>query len=133
MTYDITLDTIAADGTTLGMVFLRNAPEDADKIIRLREDMAKNGWTGRPVILLENGDYHIAFTGSHRLAAAHGMDDIIEIVALPDDLTDDEYAVIDAAHDDDDLLAAFIELSEIRDDMAEIVEVMRAEVKANNE
>lgn len=33
--------------------------------------------------------------------------------------------------DDDDLLAAFIEISEDRDDMGDVVEAMRAEVAAN--
>ena len=39
--------------------------------------------------------------------------------------------VIDAANDDDDLLAALIEVSEGRDDMMDVVEAMRAEVEAN--
>ncbi|MFV0382610.1 hypothetical protein [Paracoccus sp. (in: a-proteobacteria)] len=66
MTYDIKMSTTTADSTKLGMVYLRNEPEGTDKIIRLREDVIVNGWTGRPVIMLENGDSHIAFTGSHR-------------------------------------------------------------------
>lgn len=131
MAYDITLDTTTEDGTKLGMVYLRHAPESADKIIRLREDMMTNGWTGRPVILLDNGEYHIAFTGSHRLAAAQGLDGIIETVMLPEDLTPEEYDIIDAANDDDDLLAAFVEIAEGRDDMAEAIATMRAEVEAN--
>ena len=130
MTYDIRIDTVTAAGEKLGMVFLRHAPESADKIMRIRENMLRDGWTGRPVILLDSGEYHIALSGSHRLAAAMGIDGVIEAVMLPE-LSGDEWDVIDAANDDDDLLAALIEVSEGRDDMMVVVEAMRAEVEAN--
>ena len=58
----------------------------------------------------------IAFSGSHRLAAAMGIDGVIEAVMVPE-LSAEEYDLIDGANDDDDLLAAFIEISEDRDDM----------------
>lgn len=132
MAYTINLGTSTESGTLLRLVLLRNAPQSVDKIIKLRESLMMNGWVGRPVILLDNGDFHIAFTGSHRLAAAHGLDDLIETVELSADLTEEEYAIIDAAHDDDALLAAFITLSEIRGGMDKVVKVMRAEVEANN-
>ena len=47
------------------------------------------------------------------------------------ELSAEEYDLIDGANDDDDLLAAFIEISEDRDDMGDVVEAMRAEVAAN--
>lgn len=130
MTYDARIDAATCTGETLGMVYLRNAPESADKIIRIRESLERDGWVGRPVILLENGDHHIAFSGSHRLAAAMGIDGVIEAVMVPE-LSAEEYDLIDGANDDDDLLAAFIEISEDRDDMGDVVEAMRAEVAAN--
>lgn len=131
MAYDIRIDARTTEGEKLGTVMLRNAPEDADKIIRIRESLLVDGWTGRPVILLANGDHHIAFSGSHRLAAAQGLDGVIEAVMLPEDLTAEEYDIIDSAHDDDDLLAAFIEVAEGRDDMDAVIEAIRAEVAAN--
>lgn len=132
MTYAIRLDARDANGTKLNTVFLRNSPEDADKIIRITESLTCDGWIGRPVILADMGDHHAAFSGSHRLAASIGMEGIVEAVYLPDDLTAEDWDLIDGAHDDEDLMAAFEEIAAERDDMNEIVEAMRAEVDAND-
>lgn len=131
MTYDIVIDARTEAGVRLDSVHLRNAPEDANKVVRIRESMMRDGWTGRPVILADCGDHHIAFTGSHRLAAAQGLDDLIEAVMLPDDLSSDDWDMIDAANDDDDLLSAFVEIAAARGDMAAVVEAMQQEVAAN--
>lgn len=131
--YDIRVDATASDGTDLQTVMVPHFPEDADKIIRIREDMMTNGWQGRPVIMADAGDHHIALTGSHRIAAAMGLEDVIAAVWLPEDLTSDDWDLIEGGIDDDDLLAALEEIAEGRDDMAEIVAVMRAEVASNEE
>lgn len=130
MTYNIRMDARTADGEKLGMVQLRHAPDDADKIVSLRAHMLSNGWQGRPVILSPAGDYHIALTGTHRLSAAQGIDDLIAAVYLPE-LTTEQWETIEHAHDDDDLLAAFVAIGAERDDMAEVIATMRAEVESN--
>ncbi len=131
MTYDIRINARDTNGIALSTVYLRNAPEDADKIVRIAESLASDGWAGRPVILADVGDHHVAFNGSHRLAASIGLEAVVEAIYLPEDLTAEDWDLIDGAHDDDDLLAAFAEIAEGRDDMTEIVEAMRAEVAAN--
>lgn len=44
--------------------------EKEDKMIKLSENMKKNGWVGRPLLVVENNGIFEAFTGSHRYAAA---------------------------------------------------------------
>lgn len=126
MTYDIQVSGV-------GTVYLPHMPEDADKVIRIRESMVRDGWVGRPVILQEAGDHVIAYTGSHRLAAVHGTDTHINAVWLPDDLTEDECAMITAANDDGERLAAFRTVSDARgdDEMADVIAAMAAEIEAN--
>lgn len=132
MAYDLRIDARDADGEKIGTVYLRHTPEDADKIIRLREQMVSKGWIGRPVILERCGDHHVAYTGCHRLAAAQGLrDGLIQAAYLPDDLSDAHRDLIDHAHDDGDLLTAFIEIGAERDDMGAVIEAMRAEVASN--
>jgi hypothetical protein len=36
----------------------------------LIDDMARNGWTGRPLLVIERRNDYLAWTGSHRIAAA---------------------------------------------------------------
>ena len=43
---------------------------DARKLLTLVDDMTRNGWTGRPILALENDGAAFALTGSHRIAAA---------------------------------------------------------------
>ena len=117
---------------SLGTVYLSHAPENANKIVRIAEDMAQNGWKGRPAIMLDAGDHKIALNATHRLCAAIGQDIEIDTVMLPDDLTADEWDSIERANDDDDLLAALEEINESRDgEIDEIVAVMREEVAQN--
>lgn len=131
MTYDIRFAAKAEDGTKLGSIHLRHAPIDADKIVRLREDMLVNGWRGRGVVMLDCGDHCMAFSGVHRLCAAQGIDGLAQIVWLPSDLRPDQWAEIENANDDDDLLRAFEAIAEERDDMIEAIAAMRAEVESN--
>ena len=42
---------------------------DEEKLNNLIESMKENGWTGRPIVVLDIGDIQ-ALTGSHRYAAA---------------------------------------------------------------
>lgn len=47
-------------------------PEDAGKIEAIAASMRAQGWAGRPLIVCDaTSDAPQAFTGSHRLAAAH--------------------------------------------------------------
>lgn len=36
----------------------------------LAEDMEENGWSGRPLLVIERKSEYLAWTGSHRIAAA---------------------------------------------------------------
>jgi hypothetical protein len=36
----------------------------------LTDDMESNGWTGRPLLVIERENDYLAWTGSHRIAAA---------------------------------------------------------------
>lgn len=104
---------------------------DGEKVVALRNNMIRNGWQGRPVIVADMGDHTVNFTGSHRLAAVAGLDVEPETLWLPDDLSADDWDLIDGANDDDALLRAFEEIAEARGDIGEIVAVMRAEIEAN--
>ena len=128
--YDLKINAITSTGTRLDTVMLPHEPHDADKIARLREDMIVNGWRGRPVILIDCGDHHRALTGVHRLTSAAGIDGLIEDIGLPDDLTADDYNLIDGANDDQDLLSALREIADNRNDMDDLLAVMQAEVDA---
>lgn len=124
--YDIMMDNRTMDGDRLKTVMLRHAPHDADKIIRLRDRMITDGWQGRKVILIDCGDYHMALTGSHRLAAFAGLDYGIDALMITD-APDEFYADLDTANDDDDLLALFEAC-----DMADAAAIMRDEIAHNN-
>ena len=108
--YAINMNNKTICGTRLDTVYLPHEPENTNKIIRLRESMIENGWTGRAVILIDAGDHHIALTGSHRLAAVQGLEDVEINAVILDDLTATEHDLIDNANDDGDLLWAFSEI-----------------------
>lgn len=134
MAYDIHMGDIRTAGNVkLGTVYLPHYPDDADKIIRLRESMLVNGWIGRAVVLIDCGDRHQALSGSHRMAAAQGIDDIINAVIL-DDLTSAEYDLIDSECDDDGILAALETINADRgdDSLAAAVSAFKSECAANN-
>jgi hypothetical protein len=124
--YDILVRGKTSENIKIEAVYLRNKPEDVEKMIRLRDNMIVNGWQGRKVILVDAGDHHIALSGSHRLAACAGLDMEIEAFLL-EDLDEQEWWEIESAHDDDALLACFEALNR-----KEAAEIMRAEVKSNN-
>jgi ParB-like chromosome segregation protein Spo0J len=73
---------------------------------RLLESM-RNGWIGRPLLARPLGDGLKALTGSHRLASALILGLEVPVLLIEDaDLDADGWDAIDAANDDDDLLAA---------------------------
>lgn len=128
MLYDSNTDVIKINGTT---TYLRHKAEDAQKIINIADSMATNGWMGRAVIMVDCGDHQVALTGTHRLAAASQIGINPALIYLPDDLTSDDFDLLDDACDDDDLLTAFEQIAASRDDMHHIVETMRQEVNFN--
>jgi hypothetical protein len=132
MAYPIHMQATSADGTQLRSVHLMHAPIDAIKITKIRESLVRDGWCGRPVLLADCGDYHRAFTGTHRLSAAIGMDDVVEAVYLPDDLTAEQWDAIDAANDEDELLSALEAITMERDDLGDAIAVISAEIESNN-
>lgn len=133
MSYHISMSNEFADTAgNLGVVMLPHEPRDADKTDAISAEMEINGWKGRPVIIAEAGDYHIAITGTHRLAAAARTGIEVSAVFLPDDLTEEEWELIHDATDDDDLLAALYRIADGRSDMEEVIETMIAEIDSND-
>lgn len=114
-------------------VVTRNGVTDVNKLDDLIADMVVHGWRGRPIIVADMGEWIQAFTGSHRLTAASVTGAIPELVWLPSGLTEDEWAGIHFANDDDDLLKVFSDLEVDHPEMAAVVAVMRQEVDSNNE
>ena len=51
-------------------VFPVHKVQDSKKFEAIYRDMVKNGWTGRPILAIENDGAAFALTGSHRIAAA---------------------------------------------------------------
>lgn len=133
MTYQISMQAHPSDGANLRSVHLIHAPIDAKKITTIRESLVRDGWRGRPVLLADCGDHHRAFTGTHRLCAAIGMDDVVKAVYLPDDLTAADWDEIDAANDEHDLLCALKIIAETRSDLADAIAAVQAEIDSNNE
>lgn len=114
-------------------VVTRNGVTDSQKLDALILDMWQNGWQGRPIIVGDMGDYVQAFTGSHRLTAASVTGVIPELVWLPTTLSEDDWAEIHSAKDDDDLLKVFSDLEADHPEMAAVVAVMQQEVDSNNQ
>ena len=127
--YDIRIDATTTDGITLRSVHLPHAPDDADKIARIRESLMRGERFTRPVVLADAGDHHIALSGVHRLCAAQGIDGVIDAVILPD-LGADAWELIDDAHDDEDMLEALIQIGSDRDDMDDVIAAIRGEIEA---
>ena len=79
---------------------------DAAKLAGLVESMAVDGWSGRPLLVVDTGNgWYQAWTGSHRYAAAVEAG-LAEIPCLVVD--DADIDVDDEPHDDDDRMAALI-------------------------
>jgi len=127
MLYSADTDIIKLDGRT---TYLRHKAQDAQKIIKLREKMSLNGWVGRPVIMVDCGDFDVALTGTHRLAAVAHTSINPEIIWLPDNLTSEHFDLLDDASSDDDLLSALTTIAESNSNMQDIIDVMTQETNA---
>jgi ParB-like chromosome segregation protein Spo0J len=72
---------------------------DEVKYETIKASMKAHGWQGRPILVVDCGDYYQALTGSHRLAAATDIDKEMEVpiaIADTDKLYDDsDYWYID--------------------------------------
>lgn len=130
--YPIPVPVMMSYGRRRATVHVPCEPRDAAKLTEISMSMRRDGWLGRPVILADAGDHVIALTGSHRLVAAAATQITICALWLPEDLTDDDWNLIDSANDDDDLLAALEEINIDRGgDMDHIVARMMGEVEHN--
>ena len=114
-------------------VVTRNGVTDPQKLDALILDMWQRGWQGRSVIVADMGDYVRAFTGSHRLTAASVTGVIPKLVWLPTTLSEDDWAEIHSANDDDDLLQVFQDLEANHPGITTVVAVMQQEVDSNNQ
>nr|DAP03976.1 MAG TPA: hypothetical protein [Caudoviricetes sp.] len=113
-------------------VVTRNGVTDTRKLDDLIMDMELHGWSGRPVIVADMGEWIQAFTGSHRIVAADMTGTEPEVVWLPSTLTEEDWEEIQFANDDHDLLKVFEDLWYEYPRMADAVAVMRQEVDSNN-
>lgn len=59
---------------------------DRAKLDAISASMTADGWAGRPLLVMEEGDHYVALTGSHRHAAAVEAD----LDAIPCVLADAE-------------------------------------------
>lgn len=114
---------------------------DEAKVEAIAESIARDGWTGYPLLVVTNGsDGYIALTGTHRIAAAErvGIEPDIEIIEQPtiDELSDEQTRLWEEllvwATDDDDRLRALRDLAAAGDVDDYAVEIMAAEI-ANND
>lgn len=100
---------------------------DQNKVGQIAQNMERDGWQGRPILVIVMGNEKIALTGSHRLAAADQAE--IQPVTYEidsDDYTEDQLAELFDARDDEDRLDA------LRDMDGEAAALMAAEVEANS-
>lgn len=62
---------------------------DADKLATLVAAMRRDGWQGRPLLAMPNGDGVQLLTGSHRYAAAVAAGlETVPVVCIPDEALD---------------------------------------------
>ncbi|MBR2743409.1 MAG: ParB N-terminal domain-containing protein [Clostridia bacterium] len=77
-----------------------NGVTDRKKYDALVSSFTRNGWDGRPLVVVENGNEgYIALTGSHRIAAAREAR--INVPAIVLDNTEETARLIDAYRDDE--------------------------------
>jgi len=106
---------------------------DFDKIRILADDMRKNGWMGRPIVVVDEQ----AITGTHRLAAAEEADidaELFEISSpLVGQVSEEEQLLwgdLIEARDDFDRLTAAKDLLELDAVDRQLVDLIQAEVDA---
>lgn len=108
---------------------------DALKVEKIAESMRVDGWVGRPVLVVDKGDYLQALTGSHRIQAAElaGVEvEYVELFSVDDDeVADLVYYLVNEAFDDSDRLATLEQLAEIDSRFTEARDIMIVEEREN--
>jgi ParB/Sulfiredoxin domain len=102
---------------------------DREKYEQLADAMRETGWVGRPLLVLQVGEYYQAATGSHRVRAAEraGFEEVPCVVIDAEAFYGAGYGESDLWDDDVTLCI----LREIGD--TEAAAVMQAEIEANNQ
>lgn len=80
---------------------------DTDKRNMLVRAMQEAGWQGRPLLVIANEDGYVAFTGSHRIAAAQraGLRTVPAFVVDGSRWSVERWEEVEALRDDDDRMA----------------------------
>jgi len=105
---------------------------DIAKKEKLTENMEKNGWVGRPILVFDAGRGNEALTGSHRIAAAKQAGIEIPIYKIDESIGD--YAdkngntIFDAAYFEQEDIVKFLKKFGDKD----AAKLMEQEIKANN-
>lgn len=117
-----------------------HGPINTDLSEQLIDDIKKNGWTGRDVLLVEGGDYFIALTGSHRLSALAFIWNEDEDTETHPYLEDISYVIsgdvegiggVLGARDDYERLNELVDLNEKGLVSKTAVELMKQEINEN--
>lgn len=104
--------------------------QDEAKLAALVESMRAKGWQGRELLIYDGIHGTQSLTGSHRLAAASQLDLTVQCYLIEDDeLTEDQWADLDQACDDEDRLAILVAAFGHDDDATTL---MAQEVDSNN-
>jgi uncharacterized ParB-like nuclease family protein len=84
---------------------------DSERLAALIASMTERGWDGRPLVVIDCGDYYQAITGSHRWAAANevGIDEIPSAICECDNLWEDYDMTIDNVRDPEDFMPILAE------------------------
>lgn len=105
---------------------------DTDKLSALVAAMTADGWSGRALLVVARGDRYVAWTGSHRLAAARaaGVTNVPVVVVSEDleaQIADELPRIVDAygALTDGDALREIAEIARSAgaDDVAQLAEL----------
>jgi len=93
---------------------------DSEKLAALIASMTERGWDGRPLVVIDCGDYYQAITGSHRWAAANevGLDEIPIAICETGTLWEDYDMIIDDIRDPENFVDI---LSEYDPEAAELL------------
>lgn len=92
---------------------------DQRKLSKLTDSMIKNGWQGRPILVVDLGQGDEAITGSHRIAAAKDAGIDVPVVRVDADIgdyiNDSGESIRDAMYMDADDMAEFFEKAGYQD------------------
>ena len=117
------------------LIYPPHEVRDAAKLAVLTEAMRRDGWTGRPLLVLLDGETRCALTGSHRLPAAIAADlDEVPVVYV------DGNSIVDGGDHDGETLTEAVCFTD-QDWMPELLDaagcadaaaLMREEIAAND-